>query len=131
MHLRNCLQIATYGACNIHGMRRINGRTVSNRLHEHGIRLRRYTDPCVDQRLTFCGDSDMAWAGITARRRTLLVIIDEHCYGVRYRDEILQQHVIPFIRTQRHVIRFQQDNTRLHVERVVMEFLAQHNINVL
>jgi len=62
MHLRNCLQIATYG------------RTVSNRLHEHGIRLRRYTDPCVDQRLTFCGDSEMAWAGITARRRTLLVI---------------------------------------------------------
>lgn len=90
MHLRNCLQIATYGECNFHGMRRINGRTISNRLHEHRIRQGRYTDPYVDQCLTFCGDSEISWAGITARRRTLPVIIDENCCGVRYREEILQ-----------------------------------------
>jgi hypothetical protein len=43
--------------------------------------------------------------------------------GVRYCDEILQQHFIPFIRD---VITFQQDNSH-----VVMDFLPQQNVKVL
>lgn len=42
---------------------------------------------------------------------------------VWYRDEILQQHVIPFIRTQRYAIAFQQDNARQYIARLVIDRL--------
>jgi hypothetical protein len=54
---------------------------------------------------------------------TFQILIDGNMNGVRYCDEILQQHFIPFIRD---VITFQQDNSH-----VVMDFLPQQNVKVL
>jgi hypothetical protein len=39
--------------------------------------------------------------------------------GMRYRDEIVQPYVIPFIQAQANNVTFQQDNARPHVARVV------------
>ncbi|KAJ8303830.1 hypothetical protein KUTeg_018623 [Tegillarca granosa] len=80
---------------------------------------------------TFGGGSVMVWGGITANDRTPLVVIDRNLTGVRHRDEILQTHVIPFIQGQQCNDTFQHDNARPHVARVAMDFLAQHNVNVL
>jgi hypothetical protein len=59
------------------------------------------------------------WGSITAHGRTLLVVIAGNLTGMRYRDEIVQPYVIPFIPAQANNVTFQQDNARPHVARVV------------
>ena len=49
--------------------------------------------------------------------------------GARYRDEILQAYVVPFVR--QHAVTLQHDNARPHVARVVTDFFTQQNVNVL
>ena len=71
----------------------------------------------------------MIWAGINSRHKIDLVFINGRLTGVRYRDEILTRHVVPFIR--RHGGVFQQDNARPHVARVCIDFLQRQNIDVL
>ena len=57
----------------------------------------------------------MVWGGITG--------------NARYRDEILQAHVVPFVR--QHAVTLRHDNAKPHVARVVTDFLTQQNVNVL
>ena len=71
----------------------------------------------------------MVWGGITGNARTPLVVINRNLTGARYRDEILQAHVVPFVR--QHAVTLQHDNARPHVARVVNDFLTQQNVNVL
>lgn len=73
----------------------------------------------------------MVWGGMTANGRTQLQIINGNLTGVRYRDEILQTHVIPFVQNQARPITLQQDNARPHVARVARDFLQQQNVEVL
>lgn len=89
----------------------------------------RYQDNCVVERRLFGGDSIMVWGGITGNARTPLVVINGNLTGARYRDEILQAHVVPFVR--QHAVTLQHDNARPHVARVVTDFLTQQNVNVL
>lgn len=91
----------------------------------------RFSDACVLQRRSFGGGSVMVWGGITAHGRTELVIIVGALTAVRYRDIVIQGHVIPFINGQARRITLQQDNARPHVARIVSEFLQEENINVL
>lgn len=91
----------------------------------------RYSDACVVQRQTFGGGSVMVWGGITRNGRTPLQLVNGNLTGIRYRDEILQRHVIPFIQNQGRQITLQQDNARPHVARVVRNFLNQQNVDVL
>ena len=71
----------------------------------------------------------MVWGGITGNSRTPLVVINGNLTGARYRDEILQAHVVPFVR--QHAVTLQHDNARPHVARVVTDFLTRQNVNVL
>ena len=91
----------------------------------------RYSDACVVQRAAFGGGSVMVWGGITGRDRTPLYVIHGNLTAVRYRDEILNPLVLPFIQAQRRNITFQHDNARPHVARVVNNFLRQHNVQTL
>jgi hypothetical protein len=50
---------------------------------------------------------------------------------MRYRDEIVQPFVIPFIQAQANNVTFQQDNARPHVARVVRDYLTQQNVDLL
>ena len=88
-------------------------------------------DDCVVQRRQFGGGSVMVWGGITTHGRTPLQVINGNLTGIRYRDEIIQPHVIPFIRRQQNPVNLQQDNARPHVARVVRDFIAQQNVDVL
>jgi hypothetical protein len=67
----------------------------------------------------------MVWGSITAHGRTPLVVIAGNLTGIRYRDEIVQPYVIPFIQAQANNVTFQQDNARPHVARVVRDYLTQ------
>ena len=49
----------------------------------------------------------------------------------RYRDEIIEPIVIPFLRQHGPGITFQHDNARPHTARVVHYVLNQNNVNVL
>ena len=89
----------------------------------------RYQDNCVVERRFFGGGSIMVWGGITGNARTPLVVINGNLTGARYRDEILQAHVVPFVR--QHAVTLQQDNARPHIARVVTDFLTQQTVNVL
>jgi hypothetical protein len=73
----------------------------------------------------------MVWGGITAHGRTPLVVVTGNLTGIRYRDEIVQRYVIPFIQAQINNVTFQQDNARPHVARVVRDYLTQQNVDLL
>ena len=89
----------------------------------------RFHYSCVIQRRPFGGDSVIVWGGISSRGRTALVVVDGTLTGIRYRDEIIRPHVLPFV--QQHSATLQQDNVRQHVALVVIDFLIQNNVNVL
>ena len=69
------------------------------------------------------------WAAISNDRKTDLVHVPGNLTAVRYRDDILQTHLMHVIDRQREL--FQQDNARPHTARVAMDYLDQNNINVL
>ena len=71
----------------------------------------------------------MIWAGITATHKTDLVFVDGRFTGARCRDEILNRHVVPFIR--RHGGILQHDDVRPHVARMCTDFLQTQNIKFL
>ena len=62
-------------------------------------------------------------------RKTDIVHVPGNLTAVRYRDEILQPHLMHVIDRQRGL--FQQDNAMPHTARVTMDYLDQKNINVL
>ena len=61
--------------------------------------------------------------------RTQLVHVQGNLNVVRYRDEILNRHVVPTIDARREI--FQHDNARPHTARITTDFLANNNITVL
>ena len=89
----------------------------------------RFSSSCVQEVDSFGGGSVMMWAAISNDRKTDLVHVLRNLTAVRYRDEILQPHLMHVIGRQRKL--FQQDNARPHTARVAMDYLEQNNINVL
>jgi transposase len=70
----------------------------------------------------------MMWAAISNDRTTDLVHVPGNLTAVRYREKILQPHLMHVIDRQGEL--FQQDNDRSHTARGTMDYLEQ-NINVL
>lgn len=89
----------------------------------------RYAPNCVRQVDRFGGGSVMVWAAISYINRTDLIHVQGNLTAVRYRDNILQPHLLPVIDVQREL--FQQDNARPHTARATMAFLANNNVRVL
>ena len=81
---------------------------------------KRFHESCVIERRPFGGGSVMVWGGISSRGRTALVIADGTLTGIRYRDKIIQPHVLPFVQQRNATL--QQDNAHPHVARVVTNF---------
>ena len=73
----------------------------------------------------------MVWAGVTADRRTDLVVIPRILTGQRYIDEILRPHVVSFLRPVGNNCIFQDDNARPHRGRIVDGFLQANNVRRL
>lgn len=89
----------------------------------------RFANNCVIEVDRFGGGSVMMWGAISYNQRTPLVLVSGNLTAQKYRDEILQPHLLPVISTQREV--FQHDNARPHTARATVDFLADHNITVL
>ena len=60
-----------------------------------------------------------------------LVIINGNLNAHRYLGEVVRPHVLPFVRGQRRNMTFQQDNSRPHVARLIMNFLRHENVLVM
>lgn len=70
-------------------------------------------DICVVQHLIVGGGIMIVYSRIQGCRRTTIVIINGNLNGVLHRDEILQQHHIPFIKeTCHHISEGQCQSTR-------------------
>ena len=69
----------------------------------------------------------MVWCGIAYGRRTQLHIIRGNLNAIRYRDEILSFHLVPFL--QQHNLTLQQACP--YVARICTAYLQAHNIDVL
>ena len=74
----------------------------------------RYADACVIQRRSFGGGSVMVCGGKRELGRTPLVVVAGNLIDIRYRDEIVQRYIIPFIQAQANNVTFQQDVCRSH-----------------
>ena len=84
-----------------------------------------------NSRHAYNGGSVMVWAGVTADRRTDLVVVPGILTGQRYIDEILCPHVVPFLRPMGNNGIFQDDNARPHRARIVDGFLQANNVRRL
>lgn len=106
-------------------LHRVDGRTrVYRRRNE------RFAPCCIREADRFGGGSVMVWGAISHTGRTPLVIIRGTLTAARYRDEVLEHHILPIMQAD-HTRIFQHDNARPHAARLTTEFLESHDIDVL
>ena len=72
------------------------------------------------------GGRVVVWAGTQPCGRTALVHVAGALTGIRYRDDILQHHVIPHMNVNGGT--FQHDSACPHVARASREFLQRHRV---
>ena len=72
----------------------------------------------------------MVWGGVSQHHRTELVVIAGNLMAVRYREDILLPHVIPFLHAHPDMI-LQHDNSTRNTARSVRDFLQERNVSVL
>jgi hypothetical protein len=73
----------------------------------------------------------LIWAGICHDDRTQLKIVQGTLNAIKYRDDILNNIVLPFLHQRSFDYVFQHDHARCHVARVCQHFLNQNHIRVL
>ena len=73
----------------------------------------------------------MVWDGICHDGSTQLKIVQGTLNAVKYRDDILDPIVLPFLQQRKFDHDFQHDNARCHMARVCLDFLNQNHIHVL
>jgi hypothetical protein len=69
----------------------------------------------------------MVWGGVSQHHQTELVVIAGHLNAVRYREDILLPHVVPFLQAHPDM-NLQYDNATSHTAR---DFLQDRNVSVL
>ena len=90
-----------------------------------------FRDQCVYESDRFGGGSILVWARICHDGRTQLNIFQGTLNAVKYRDDILDPIVLPFLQQRNFDHFLQHDNARWHVARVCQDFLNQNHIRVL
>ena len=60
----------------------------------------RYADCCLQERDRFLWGSLMVWGGIMSGQKTDLVVMQDNLTALRYIDDVLRPHVIPFLHNQ-------------------------------
>ena len=94
-------------------------------------REERFTDQCVYLSDRFRSRSVMVWAEICHDDCTRLKIVQGTYNAVKYRDDILDPIILPFLQQRNFDHVFKHDNARCHVARVCQDFLNQNHIRVL
>ena len=75
------------------------------------------------------GPSGMVWGGVLQHHWTELVVIAGNLHAVRYRENILLPHVVPFLQAHPDMT-LQHDNATRHTARSVHDFLQDGNVSV-
>ena len=71
------------------------------RIRVHRRRNESYTKACtLEQDRVGGGGSIMVWGGVSQHHGTELVVIEGNLNAVRYREDILLPHVVPFLQAQ-------------------------------
>uniref|UniRef100_A0AAZ3NY63 Tc1-like transposase DDE domain-containing protein n=2 Tax=Oncorhynchus tshawytscha TaxID=74940 RepID=A0AAZ3NY63_ONCTS len=90
------------------------------RIHIYSRRNERYTKACTLEQDRFGGGgSVMVWGGMSGNLN-----------AVRYREDILLPHVVPFLQAHPDMT-LQHDNATSHTARSVRDFLQDRNVRVL
>ena len=63
--------------------------------------------------------------------KTPIVFIAGNLTAQRYRDEVLDTMLLPFMKMYGPGLTFQQDNVRPHTARLTRQHLQQHNVTVM
>uniref|UniRef100_A0A4W5QT84 Tc1-like transposase DDE domain-containing protein n=1 Tax=Hucho hucho TaxID=62062 RepID=A0A4W5QT84_9TELE len=101
------------------------------RIRFYHRRNERYTEACTLERDRFGGGgSIMVWGGVSQHHQTELVVIAGNLNAVRYREDILLPHVVPFLQAHPDMT-LQHDNATSHTARSVRDFLQDRNVSVL
>lgn len=87
------------------------------------------TVPWIDETVPNGGGSVMVY-GMCGRRRIELVVFNWNRNAKRYIDLMTRPVVLHFLQRRPRIL-FQQDDARPHAARVVQQFLATNNVNVL
>ena len=87
------------------------------RIQVYRRRNERFSSSCVQEVESYGRGIVMMWAAISNDSKTELVHVLGNLTAVRYRDKILQPHLMHIIARQREL--FQQDNARPHTARVM------------
>ncbi|CDQ97496.1 unnamed protein product [Oncorhynchus mykiss] len=72
----------------------------------------------------------MVWGSVSQHHRTELGVIAGNLNAVRYREDILLPHVVPFLQAHPDMT-LQHDNATSHTARSVCDFLQDRNVSVL
>uniref|UniRef100_A0A674E0K0 Tc1-like transposase DDE domain-containing protein n=1 Tax=Salmo trutta TaxID=8032 RepID=A0A674E0K0_SALTR len=101
------------------------------RIHVYCRRSERYTEACTLEWDRFGGGgSVMIWGGVSKHHRTELVVIAGNLNAVRYREDILLPHVVPFLQAHPDMTLL-HDNATSRTARSVRDFLQDRNVSVL
>uniref|UniRef100_A0AAZ3PRG3 Tc1-like transposase DDE domain-containing protein n=1 Tax=Oncorhynchus tshawytscha TaxID=74940 RepID=A0AAZ3PRG3_ONCTS len=76
------------------------------------------------------GGSIMVWDGVSQHHRTELVVIAGNLNAVRYREDDILPHAVPFLKAHPQMT-LQHDNATRHTARSVRDFLQDRNVSVL
>ena len=106
-------------------------RLSDGRYREHHRRGERFTDQCVYESDRYGGGSVMVRTEICHDAPTQLKIVQGTLHAIKYRDDILDPIVLPFLPQRNFDHAFQHDNPRCHVTRVYQDVLNQNHIRVL
>ena len=72
----------------------------------------------------------MDWGSVSQHHLTELVVIAGNPNAVRYREDILLPHVVPFLQAHPDIT-LQHDNATSQTARSVRDFLQDRNVSVL
>ena len=101
------------------------------RIRVYRRRNERYTEACTLDRDRFGGGgSVMVWGGVSQHHRTELVVIAGNLNAVRYREDILLPHVVPFLQAHPDMT-LQHVNATSHTAHSVRDFLQEWDVSVL
>ena len=89
---------------------------------------RRHNPQMVNARELYGGGGIMVWGGISHNGKTDLVEINGNLTGLRYRDEILQPHVLPYAGAVGNGFILVDDNARPHRHHQVNEFVEENGV---
>ena len=72
----------------------------------------------------------MVWGSVSQHHKTELVVIAGNLNAVRYREDILLPHVVPFLQAHPDMT-LQHENATTHRTSSMADFLQDRNVSVL